>query len=72
MHNMTPIQCRMARAALNWTIQKLADEASVSRNSVARFEDGKDARLSTVKSLRCALEKAGAQFTAHGVELHAD
>jgi len=68
MHGMSPTQCRMARAALNWTIQKLADKASVSRNSIARFEDGKDARISTVAAMRAVLEAEGVRFTERGVE----
>jgi transcriptional regulator with XRE-family HTH domain len=64
MHHMTPEQSRMARAALNWTIQQLADKAGVGRNSIARFEAGGDARFSTVTHLKKTLEAAGVEFIA--------
>ncbi|MBM0206886.1 hypothetical protein JNW90_30705 [Micromonospora sp. STR1s_5] len=59
---MTPVQCRMARAALGWNTQDLAREADVGGNTVNRFEAGQDARLSSVEKMRKALEKGGVQF----------
>lgn len=59
---MTPTQCRMARAALDWSTTDLARAASVGINTVNRFEAGRDARISTVEKLRLALEAAGLAF----------
>jgi predicted transcriptional regulator len=59
---MTPIQCRMARAALGWGIANLAQHAEVGVNTVNRFESGQDARLSSIDKMRAALEKAGVEF----------
>jgi predicted transcriptional regulator len=59
---MTPTQCRMARAALDWSTTDLARAANVGINSVNRFETGRDARISTVEKLRYELEKAGIAF----------
>jgi len=56
------MQCRMARAALEWSTQDLAREAGVGVNTVNRFEKGQDARLSSVAAIRAALESAGVIF----------
>jgi transcriptional regulator with XRE-family HTH domain len=52
----------MARAALLWSTQALAERAGVGVNTVNRFEGGGDARLSSVDKLRRALETAGVEF----------
>lgn len=61
---MTPIQSRMGRAAVGWSILDLARAANVGENTVNRFETGRDARVSTVAKLRVALEAAGVVFIA--------
>ena len=61
---MTPTQCRMARAALEWRTTDLARAANIGANTVNRFETGRDARISTVEKLRTALEAAGVMFIA--------
>jgi len=68
---MRAIQCRMARAALKWSTQDLAEKAGVGANTVNRFEDGSDARMSSVDKMRAAFEAAGIEFiNATGVKLH--
>jgi len=59
---MTPIQLRMARAAIGWGVRELAEKAGVTANTVTRIENGSDARLSTIDRLRQALEAAGVVF----------
>jgi len=59
---MNPMQCRMARAALEWSMQDLASKAEVGVNTVNRFETGQDARLSNMEKMRSALEAAGIIF----------
>lgn len=60
---MTPEQCRMARAALNWTSTKLAREAGVGISTVARFEKERGALIpSTLAAIRKAFEDAGIEF----------
>ena len=61
---MNPVQSRMARAALGWTIADLARAAEVSANTVNRFESGNDARLSSVGKMRSTMEAAGVEFIA--------
>jgi transcriptional regulator with XRE-family HTH domain len=56
------MQCRMARAALGWSTQELAHEAGVGVNTVNRFENGQDARMSSVAAIRATLEAAGVIF----------
>jgi predicted transcriptional regulator len=63
---MTPEQCRMARAAVKWSTLRLAEQASVGANTINRFEDGQDARLSSVEKMRTALEAAGVIFLGDG------
>lgn len=65
---MKPIQCRMARAALNWNTQDLAKAAGVGANTVNRFEAGQDARVSSVEKMRAAMENAGVIFVAENGE----
>lgn len=62
----------MARAALKWSTQELAEKAGVGVNTVNRFEDGQDARMSSVDKMRAALEAAGVEFiNGTGVSLRA-
>jgi transcriptional regulator with XRE-family HTH domain len=63
---MTPEQCRMARAALGLSIADLADAAEVRAMTVSGFERGSDSRRSTVERLQAELEVRGAVFIAAG------
>jgi transcriptional regulator with XRE-family HTH domain len=65
---MNPAQCRMARAALEWSTQRLAEAAEVGVNTVNRFETGQDAKLSSVGKIQRTLESAGVIFVAENGE----
>lgn len=71
---LSPAQCRMARALLNWTQPELADRCSLAPMTISKFEkeDLKyrpEAR--TLKKITAVLEIAGIAFTANGgVEPH--
>jgi hypothetical protein len=41
------VQLRMARAAVGWGVRGLAEKAGVTANTVARIENGADAKKST-------------------------
>lgn len=56
---MTPVQCRMARAALGWSIRRLAQEADLASNTVLAFERGRSVLEGTWKTLRATLAAAG-------------
>lgn len=59
---MVPIQCKMARAALDWGVRDLAAKADKSPNTVARLERGEAMLAETVADIRRAFEKAGIIF----------
>ena len=61
---MTPIQCKMARAALEWGIRDLANQADVAASTVSRFEAGENVNLNTMTAMKSALESAGIEFIA--------
>jgi transcriptional regulator with XRE-family HTH domain len=60
-----PAQVRMARAALNWSLQRLADAAGVHRNTISNFETGKyGGSEEALAAIHAALEAAGVEFIA--------
>lgn len=59
-------QCRMARAALDWTQHDLAAAAGVSWRTVARFEGSESVLPARVHKLRQALESKGVAFVDDG------
>ncbi|SDR52627.1 Helix-turn-helix [Rhizobiales bacterium GAS113] len=61
---MKPAQVRMARAALNWSLNQLATAAGIHRNTISNFETGKYAGdPAKLAAIRRALEAAGVEFT---------
>lgn len=56
------VQCRMARAALEWGVRDLAWHSGVSTNTIARFERGEALKAATIAAIRAALESAGIEF----------
>ena len=64
---ITPVQCRMARAAKGWGVRDLAAKAGVSFSTVTRFENGSaEPHGSTLAVIRQALETAGVEFKPDG------
>jgi transcriptional regulator with XRE-family HTH domain len=62
---ITPAQCRMARAALQWSLRDLAERSQVNHVTINRFEIGQAAsNPSTLAAIRQALEAAGVEFIA--------
>jgi transcriptional regulator with XRE-family HTH domain len=66
---MQPEQMRAARAALNWSLDDLAEASGVHRNTLSNFEtrkyDGEPEKLAAVK---CTLESAGVIFIEENAE----
>ena len=66
---MLPLHVRMARAALGWTLQELANKANVNLNTVSRYETGREIRSGTMESIEAAFAAAGVVLIyedAHG------
>jgi DNA-binding transcriptional regulator YiaG len=59
---MTPEQCKMARAGLGLGVREVAAAAKVSTNTLTRFEAGEELRPRTIDAIRVALESAGVEF----------
>lgn len=56
---LTPLQCRLGRTALSWTVRDLAKASLVGATTVNRFEAGYPVNTSTMAWIRRALEEAG-------------
>lgn len=71
-------QIRAARAAMGWSAEKLANEASVGMRTIMRFEQSEGvppSRSSTLMDVKRALEAAGIEFigspdNAPGIRIH--
>jgi len=59
---VTPVQCRMARAALGWGVLDLAKAAAVSSQTIVRFERGETLKPKTVDHLQAIFEASGIEF----------
>ena len=65
---MRPTHLRMARAALDWTLTDLASRAGVNKNSISRYESGKEVIASTVHAIETVLMKEGVVFFEDDIE----
>jgi transcriptional regulator with XRE-family HTH domain len=64
---MTPEQCRAARALLDWSQPQLATAANVSLSTVVDFERSRrQVSPEMVQAMRVALEVAGVMFASDG------
>jgi transcriptional regulator with XRE-family HTH domain len=63
---MNVTQCRMARAALDWTLDDLAEASRVSRRTIAKFEKGGNVLPDMVEAMRAAFVAQGVAFTNGG------
>ncbi|WP_179119700.1 helix-turn-helix domain-containing protein [Ensifer adhaerens] len=52
----------MARIALQMSVKELAEAATVSTNTIVRFERGEDLKPRTVADIRSVFENAGITF----------
>lgn len=59
-------QCRMARAALDWTQHDLAQASGVSWRTITRFEAGEAVLPARVRKLREAFAAEGMLFIETG------
>lgn len=63
---MQPRQSRMARAALDWTLDHLAAASGVSRRTILRFEQGETVQPEKTRAMRRAFEAEGVEFIDGG------
>lgn len=70
-NGLTSLQCRMARAGLQWGMRELAEAARVSTTAIMRLELGRGRpNHSTQAALRTAFEAAGVEFfNGNGVRI---
>lgn len=48
---------------MGWGIKELAQRSGIGTNTVSRFENGREALVSTAQKLQTTLETAGAELT---------
>lgn len=66
---LTPAQCRMARAALQWSLNEAAAAAGVSYRTIFRLEnEQRDVQAEKVAAIRRAFEAAGVRFLDAGAD----
>jgi transcriptional regulator with XRE-family HTH domain len=56
------VQLRMARAALGWSLNDLAEKAKVHLNTVRRCELGHEAMMGTMQKIEAVLRREGIVF----------
>lgn len=67
---ITPEQCRMARAGLQWSQTELARQSGVAAATIASFESGlRTPYPRTVRDIEAALETAGIIFINGGASV---
>ena len=59
---ISDIQLKMARAALDLGVRDIAKLSGVAPNTISRYENGGDVRVSTLRKIQRALEEAGVEF----------
>jgi transcriptional regulator with XRE-family HTH domain len=61
-------QARMARAALEWSLDAVAAASGVSRRTVLRLEQGESLQVRNADAIRRAFETAGIRFIDEGLD----
>lgn len=56
------LQVKLGRTALGLSVRALAAKTGLTANTVNRFENGSDAKGSTIRKLQSCLEEAGIEF----------
>ncbi len=66
---LTPAQCRMARAALQWSLDETAKAAGVSYRTIFRLEnEQRDIQVDKLTAIRRAFEATGLRFLDAGTD----
>ena len=59
---MTPVQLRMARAALKLTVREVEQRTGVNKDSISRFEAGREILAGALKKLEELFREEGVVF----------
>lgn len=59
---MTPVQCKMARAAIGLSVRQLGEISGISYTTVTRYENSGKANITTINKMKEALESKGVEF----------
>ncbi len=59
---MSPVHLRMARAALDLTVRDLANKAKTNKDTISRYEAGREVLSGTIDKLEKVLWSAGIIF----------
>jgi DNA-binding XRE family transcriptional regulator len=66
---LLPVQCRMARVALQWSVNEAGHAAGVSYRTIVRLEnEQRDIQADKVAAIRSAFEAAGVRFIDEGTD----
>ena len=64
--DISPAQCRAARALLNWTQEKLAEKVGVAHKTIHSFEsEQRTPHKFSRAAIKQAFEEAGIEFTSN-------
>jgi hypothetical protein len=64
---ISSIQCRAARALLDWTLRDLSGKSGVAVDTIRRHEKGDILQERTNQALRETLQRAGIVFLDNGL-----
>ena len=56
---LTREQVRMARAALEWTVEELTRRTGLTTKTIHRYEHGENATIETLEKIKAAFEAEG-------------
>lgn len=64
---MSPVQCREARALLNWSLLDLADKADLSLETISNFENySEELTESVAYMIQSVMQQEGIDFDEDG------
>ncbi len=73
MYRLQPAQIKAARAMLDWSQERMAEEAGVAVSTIRNIETGCVPSVRVAENIKRAVEKAGLEFTtAEGVQRRRD
>ena len=68
--SLSPVSCRMARAAVDWSQKRLAAETNVTVRVILDFEAGASIpQRNNLRAIVLAFENAGVEFLPHGTRI---